>query len=120
MSEMNRKINEINLILDNDFLFNHLVIECESAQDKNYDNELLKKKILKNAKKNGFSFINISKVACFVLVSVLLWNCGFSSFYPTEYTIIHEETNPSKFEEFNEYFKKFSYEVKNLNFGKEK
>jgi hypothetical protein len=119
MNEIRKKITETDLILENNFLFQHFVRECENSSDKDISNELLKKKIIREVNNRKPNFINISKVACFVVVSVFIWECGFSSVSINKQEP-YKEVEKTKIEEFNSYFEELSYGIKNLNFREEK
>ena len=110
MKKLKDKINSIDLILENDVLFNQLVSECENdLRECNINVKEIKKK--SNTRK--LNFIGALKVASFVIVCVFLWESCFSNInltYTNDKSIVKNENVSSfskQFKEFTENFRIF-------------
>lgn len=110
MKELKDKIDSIDLILENEVLFNQLIFECENDSK---ECDIDSRKIKKKANTNKIDFISALKVASFVVVCVYLWEIGFSNInltYANDKSFVKNESisNFSKeFKEFTENFKVF-------------
>ena len=110
MKKLRDKINSIDLILENEILFNELILECENNSSECNINI---KEIKRKSYSTKLDFISALKIASFVFVCIFLWEIVFSNInltYAKDTSIVKNEnvSNFSKdFKKFTENFKIF-------------